>query len=100
MESSCPKNLSSILLSTVFNIAFLPFFIRFAVPFFIKLLLVAFFKTWLIVSEILSMIPPFLIAVCTWDNVSNFPVTNPIVLFPRSTAELIAVFIPSFSPTS
>lgn len=82
----------------VSNIAFFPFFINLPVPFDINSFLVAEPKTLSITSDIPSIIPPFFTAVCACDKFSNFPVTIPSALFPKSIADFIAASIPSFSP--
>jgi len=46
----------------------------------------------------LSIIPPFPIAIFTCSIFSKFPVNIPAVLFPKFTAESIAVSIPVFNP--
>lgn len=93
-------NLSSILADIVSNIAFFPFFINLPVPFEISWFLVAVPTTLSITSDIPSIIPPFFTAVCACDRFSNFPVTIPNALFPKSIADFIAESIPSFKPTS
>ena len=49
-------------------------------------------------SPTLSIIPPFFTAVCIWFTFSNFPVTIPNALFPKSIAKSTAFFIPLEKP--
>ena len=73
-------------------------------PFFITLLIVSFnfpFSFTLLIAvsnpfDIVSIIPPVSTAFCICEISSNFPVTIPIALLPKSTASSIA---PSLKPS-